>query len=799
MATPKGVLSLAVLSVCACVLVACGGAASRTERYLQRGQEYLAQGNLEKARVEYRNALQISPTSAVARYQSGLVEEKLGAYQQAAQFYQGTIDIDKNNDAARAHLARLYVLSGAAERALAIVQPGLELRPSSAELLTMRAAARAQLKQFAPAIVDAELAYKLTPNDEATVSVLAGLYNSTDRSAAAQALLESGVARVPASVDLRLVLIQFYATHSQLARAESVLLELIRLKPAQRDYRLDLAHFYASVDRVDEAERTLRAAMQALPGDATVRQALVDFLAARRGSQAAEQELLAQVSAKPDDTDLQLALARYYENGKQAGKARELYDRIVAAQARKAPALMARNRLAVLDLQGADLDGARKQLAAILEVNARDADALTTRSAIALASGDARSAIVDLRAVTRDQPNSAPLLRQLARAYYANGDRELAEDVLRQAVDRNPTDNAARADLAKYYVQTGRAQQARPLVEDLAKHEPKNVEYQQLAFESAAAFHDLTAADAAVQAIRTEHPELPLGWFLGGVLAEAQRNTDQALRDYDRALEIDGKAREPLEAMVKMLVGQKKTELALRRLARAVAATPGNAFALNLQGELLLGEKKSREADASFRAAAQAAPAWWLPYRNQAYVKLTNKDCDGALALLKSTAQKLEQPEPLVSEYAGILESMGRHDEAINAYEELLRKHPQSELGANNLAMLLVTHRNEAGSLDRARELAGRLASSSNPNYLDTNGWVLLKHGEVKAAVPVLEKAIGMAPDMAVIRYHLAVAQYGVGQKDSAVNNLERAVNARQNFDGVTDAREKLAAWKKTG
>jgi len=24
-------------------------------------------------------------------------------------------------------------------------------------------------------------------------------------------------------------------------------------------------------------------------------------------------------------------------------------------------------------------------------------------------------------------------------------------------------------------------------------------------------------------------------------------------------------------------------------------------------------------------------------------------------------------------------------------------------------------------------------------------------------------------------------------------------VNARQNFDGVTDAREKLAAWKKTG
>ena len=799
MATSKSLLSLAAVSAVACMLAACGGAASRSARYLERGQEYLAQGNLEKARVEYRNALQISPTSAVARYQSGLVEEKLGAYQQAAQFYQGTIDIDKGHDAARARLARLFVLSGAAERAVAIVQPGLDAHPNSAELLTMRAAARAQLKDYAPALVDAEAAYRLTPNDESTISVLAGLYNSTDRSSEAQTLLEGGVGRLPASVDLRLVLVQFYAAHNQLARAESVLTDLVKLKPAERDYRLDLAHFYASVDRVDDAERALRDGMKALPGDGVLRQALVDFLAARRSSQAAEQELLSQAAAKPDDIDLQLALARYYENGKQADRARGLYEKIVAAQGTKAPALMARNRLAVLSLQGGDADGARRQIATVLETNARDADALVTRSALALASGDAKAAVVDLRAVVRDQPNSVPLLRQLARAYFANGDRELAEDVLRQAVDRNATDNSARADLAKFYVQTGRAQQARPLVEELVKREPKNVEYQQLAFQSAAAFHDTKAADAAVQAIRTGHPELPLGWFLGGVLAEATGNADQALKDYDKALDVDGRASEPLEAMVKLLVSQKKTDLAQQRLARAVARTPDNAFALNMQGELLLGQKKSREAEAAFLAASKAAPVWWLPYRNQAYVKLTDKDIEGALALMRTSAQKLDQPEPLVAEYTALLERMGRHDEAIGAYEEFLHKHPQSELGANNLAMLLVTHRNEAGSLDRARELASRLGASSNPNYLDTNGWVLLKHGEAGAAVPVLEKAIGMAPDMAVIRYHLAMAQYSVGQKDSALNNLERAVQTKQDFDGIADARVKLAQWKKTG
>ena len=795
----KSLLSVAVLSAAVFVLAGCGGAASRASRYLERGQDYLAKGNFEKARVEFRNALQISPNDVNARFQNGVVEEKLGAYQQAAQFYRSTIETDKTFDAGRARLARLLVLSGAADQALTIIQPGLDLHPDSAELLTMRAAARAQLKDYGPGLVDAERASKLTPNDETTLSVLAGLYNSVDRAADAEAVLASAVSRLPASVDLRLVLVQFYASHQKLDKVEALLKELVQLKPAERDYRVNLARYYSSANRVDDSERVLRDAIKALPGDATLRQSLVDFLAVRRGNQAAEQELLTQSAGKPDDADLQLALARFYENGKQPDKARAIYDKVVAVQALKAPGLMARNRLAVLDLQGGKVADARKRLAEILEANPRDADALVTRSAIALADGDAKAAIVDLRAVVRDQPNSVPLLRQLARAYFANGDMELAEDVLRQSVDRNPDDNAARSDLAKFYVQTQRAQQARALAAELVKREPKNIEYQQLQFETAASFHDADAAAAAAAAIRAEHPELAVGWYLEGRLAQAQGNSAQALRSYEKALEVDGQARDPLEALVKMLVDQKQVDAALARVARVLAKYPADAHALNMQGEILLSQKRATEADKYFVAASKAAPDWWLPYRNQAYVKFSNKDIDGALAVMRTSAEKLNQPEPLVAEYASLLEAQGRHDEAIGAYEALVRQHPQSEMGANNLAMLLVTHRKEPASIERARELAGRFVASNNPNYLDTSGWVLLKHGEAGAAVPVLERAIGIAPDAALIRYHLAMAQYSVGQKDSALSNLERAVQARQEFDGVADAREKLAAWKKTG
>jgi tetratricopeptide (TPR) repeat protein len=218
-----------------------------------------------------------------------------------------------------------------------------------------------------------------------------------------------------------------------------------------------------------------------------------------------------------------------------------------------------------------------------------------------------------------------------------------------------------------------------------------------------------------------------------------------------------------------------------------------------MRGELLLGMKRTGEAEDAFQAAARLAPEWWVPFRNLAYVKIARNDAPGAVKILQDSASRLGQPESLVGELAVLLQRLGRNDDAIAAYEALLGQHPQSDFGANNLAMLLVSARSEPASFNRARELVSRLGASSNPSYLDTSGWVLFRHGEAAAAVPVLEKAVTLAPDAAVIRYHLALAQYGSGQKQTALANLQRALDANQRFDGVDAARNTLAEWKKSG
>ena len=62
----------------ALVLAGCGGAQARKARHLEKGQTFFAEGNFEKARIEFRNALQIAPNDSEARYENGLVDAKIG-------------------------------------------------------------------------------------------------------------------------------------------------------------------------------------------------------------------------------------------------------------------------------------------------------------------------------------------------------------------------------------------------------------------------------------------------------------------------------------------------------------------------------------------------------------------------------------------------------------------------------------------------------------------------------------------------------------------------------------------------
>jgi len=787
---------LCAAALAAIALAGCGGADARKARHLEKGQAFLAAKNFEKARVEFRNALQIAPNDGEARFENGLVDEKLGNPREAAQFYQGAIDVDADNVRARIALGRLYVMGGAPDRALETIKPSIEKHPDDAGLLTVRAAARIQLKDSDGALADAERAVQMAPNSQDSVAVLAGIYKSRNETDKAQALLEGAVKRMPDSVDLRLVLAQIDSSLGQESKVEALLIDLVRLNPAERAHRLRLAQFYARLNHPDEAERALRDGIKALPNDRELKLSLINFLAARRSRDVAAKELDNMIAANPKDYDLRLAQAQFYEQGKEYPRAEAILKDVIAAAGLDSMGITARNRLAALKVQNNDIAGAEKLLAEVLAKSPRDNDALILRGNLALAQKDPKSAIADLRSVLRDQPNAIGVMRSLARAHLANGEPALAEETMRRAVDANPKDAGARLDLAQLLAELGKPEQAKPVIDELVKQQPDNMTALETQFKVAAATGDRAEARAASDGMVATHPKMALGYLDQGAVAESEQRLDEALRLYSTALDLQPEATEPLEALVRVLVKLKRTPEALKRLDAVAAQFPTVPVALNLKGEVLLSTQHAADAEAAFKSAIERQPKWWVPYRGLAAAQAADHNVDGALATLRDAAAKVQQPQPLQTELANFLEHQGKADDAIQIYDDELRKDPQSDVAANNLAMLLVTYRKDPQSLDRAKALSARFASSSNAVFLDTYGWVLYKRGESAAAVAALQTVVSKTPDSPVSLYHLGMAQASAGQGDAARDNLMRSLKSGKNFSGMDEAKatlEKLA------
>ena len=791
-------LIMVVLGLVVLVASGCGGAESRKATHLEKGQTFLVAGNFEKARIEFQNALQLAPKDAQARFQMGLVDEKLGNPRQAAQFYQGVLDVDPAHVGARTKLARLYLFSGVPERALDLVAPALEKHPDDSELLTVRAAARAQQKDSIGAMADAERAVALAPGNEDAVAVLAGLYASAGATEKAQLLLEKSIPKIPDTVDLRLVLAQIYAQQNRAADTEALLVKLVELRPAERAHRLRLAQYYIRLSQLDAAERTLREAEKALPADRDIKFSLIDFLASQRSRDVAEKELQAMIAAQPEDNELKFGLARFYESGQLLPKAEAVYQGVINKEKLEPAGLSARNRLATLRVQRNDAAGAMLLVNEVLAKSPRDDDALALRGNLLLAKQDPRAAIADLRAVLRDQPNAIGVLRSLARAHLANGEPAIAEETLRHAVEANPKDATLQLDFAQLLVNIGKVEQATPILAELVKQHPDYADALDTQFRVAMTTKDYLTATSAAAAITAVNPKSALGPLYQGMVAEAQKRTDDALQRYAAAVAIQPDAPAPLQAEIRLLVAEKRVGEAVKRLDDYSARYPQSSLGLDAKGEVLLGSGKAPEAQDAFKLAITRSPKWWIPYRDLARAQLAANNVAAAIETLRNAQPVVEQPEALGAELASQLERQGKVDEAIGEYEALLHRFPQSDVAANNLAMMLVTYKKDSASLDRAKQLSAHFAGSTNPSFLDTYGWVLYKRGETAASVPVLELVVAKAPNEPVARFHLGMAQSRAGSSAEARDNLLRAVNSGAKFAGLEEAKAQLAKLPST-
>ncbi len=794
MASARSWLTVVVAAI-GVVMAGCGAGHSRFQSHIDRGKAYFAQENLAKAGIEFRNALQIEPQNPEAAYLMGRVQELSGQYGEAVELYQAALDSDPDFDPARASLAKTLILGGALDRALHIIEPGLEKHSDNPDLLAARAAARHELKDDEGAFADARRAVQIAPRNENAVSILAGLYQAAGDYPKALQVVAAAVHLSPDSVELHQTLAMLDVAVGDHAAAQAQLRRAVELQPHKLPLRLQLAARLALDHQLVDAQRVLSQTVEALPADTAARLALVDFLA-NRSLHEGEDKVRQFIAQEPANMELRFGLGALQQKAGSIEEALATFRDIIERAGKNADGLLARDRIAAIEAARGNQAEAAQLIGEVLWESPRDSDALIIDANLATERGDRAQAIVDLRAVVLEHPRQVAVYRMLARAHLAAGQTALAEEALRSALSAVPEDASTRIELAQFLAQTGRIAQGVTTLRDALERVPDNPQIREALVAALLAQGDLKASTVAAEEYRRMSPAAAGPYLMLGTIAQKQRHWQDAELNLRRAYALEPTTA-ILQAGTQMELARGRPQAAIEWVKESLQHPPPDAERLQLLGELYQSVGDFARAQQALSRARALDPKRWMLYRDLASLRAAARDPIGAIAECEA-GLKVAPGEPHLIQQAAVLEEKaGNIDAAIARYEVLYRLGPANQqLAANNLAMLLVTYKTDPESLDRALAVSREFDSSQDATLLDTHGWVRFKRGEYEDALTALEQAETRAPDSRVIRYHLGMTELQLGHLDRARAALEFAVAGPATFVGSSEARSALATLR---
>ncbi|MEW8429217.1 MAG: tetratricopeptide repeat protein, partial [Candidatus Thiodiazotropha sp.] len=297
--------------------------------------------------------------------------------------------------------------------------------------------------------------------------------------------------------------------------------------------------------------------------------------------------------------------------------------------------------------------------------------------------------------------------------------------------------------------------------------------------------------EGVAQVLVTKHPENPLGYYFRGVSRLNRDMADRSITDFEKVLEYKPDSIEALVGLAKGYFAMKKPDDALQRIEQVVKANPEHFAALNLKGEVHLSQKQWDLAEAAFNSARELSPQWPVPYRNLVKLNILKGSKDEVVGILEEGFDKTAD-SMLGIDLANNYSLAGRAQDAVEIYEEILKKHPKHLLASNNLAMLMLNDGANQGELDKALELVEGFELSENPIILDTLGWVHVKRGEIDKALPILQRAARKGSGLPDIDYHLGFAYFQQGRMEDAKRHINTALGSKKQFEGIEEAKALL-------
>jgi len=746
-----------VLIVTMMGLGACGSAKDSAAGYIDSGKELLADGKAEKARLEFKNALQIDPKAAEAYYQLALLDEKAKKWKAMFANLTRVEALDPKHYEAILKLGQLYVLSGDTTLALEQANKVFKDKPDHLGALILKSSALFKQEKYAEAMTEVDKALTIEPSNIEANSLKAIALNKLGQPNEALVILTKISKDKPNDLSLIMLKLAVLEQQKEYDKMESIYEELMVKKPTEKWIYVSLAKLYNNQGNYLDAKKVLERFVTSQPDSQEAKILLVGFIQDKEPDEALSL-LNDYIELNKENFDLRFSKVHLLLVANRNDEAIIELERIIELDKKEGEhANKANVMLANFDMQSNDQKSALDKINGVLEKAPENEAALLTLAKIELQNKNVDSAVTHLRVVLRNNPESEKALVLLAQAYLNSGSEELAEDSFRQALSLNPGNTTAALSVSKSLIQSDNLDRAELVLTKALKQQPNDNELLQALAQVKFLKKDWLGTKSIADSFLKDDKNSVQGLYLSARLLQAQEQYAEAIEAYKKVLEINPELSRALQgvAFSSMKLNQKSELLAF--LKDFNGKNPKQLTGYSIQSNLYVRDKQFAKAEAILNEGLSIEPKWLAGYSALASVYLGQKDTDKAENTYKSGLSVSPKSNGLSMQLASLYEQKGEFSEAKNIYEQVLERNSDIEPAINNLASLLTDQFRSEENLKKAAIMTERFKSSTQPYYLDTYAWVLVQQGQLDIAQPILERVVSLSPNVAVFNYHLGV------------------------------------------
>ncbi|MEM0927722.1 MAG: tetratricopeptide repeat protein [Pseudomonadota bacterium] len=778
------VLKRLTASIAVLALVACESPEEKAAKFAANAQEYLEEGELQRARLQFANALQNDPDNVAALRGAAEVAELRERYGEQMRYLSRIVELVPDDMDASAELARLQLLSGDIDSAMERADDVLANEPENVQALTVKGASLVLENDLDGATEVLDQALALDPANAEVRNLLAARFVRDENFSEARRIIEEGLEADPAAEELLAVKLILAQRQQDLDEMDETFQRLIEVNAENGLYRERYGEFLLRGRQdLDGALEQYRSALPLVEDKTDLVSRQIGVVRAVDGDDAAEAELR-QIVADYPDAELDFAIADFLC---QVGKTEDCVAELERLTGEEIEDIAIRNeamvRLGERRFTERDLEGAMARADEALALDASNPNALTLKGKVQLASEEVEPAIETLREAVSGDPDKESALILLGLAYEADGRASFGQAQLAQAIDRlglTPTLYQA------YRGMLMRAEQTDDVADLTLRYAQGEFATPEVRRESAALLINDGRTEEAEgilrSLVRTDPADDEARQLLIANLLQ-QTRTEDALEQIDLLSEEGQRSTNALRLKSEALGRMERFDEVRSYLNEEAAAGENEAaYALLTQFELNQGENDRALAAADDGVTAFPGNEGLHLARYNAL--LASGDRDDAKAALLKGIDEADSTINLRTLQSNELMQDGRREEALEVLTGLYEENSLSDLTANNFASLTLDLGDDPAA---ALEVAQRFEGTQQPFFADTLAWAYYNNGDVEKAAEYATIAAEAEVNNAEIHYHRGVIEAAQGNVNAAREAFTQALEAPGKTDSVSD------------